>query len=343
MRTPRRRLALAALVAALASLGPVAAAPAGAKAALKTVPKHLPVVGSFTLLFAAGTGSADVTVPPGVSLVVPVPTATSAPGFALLGDGSTWAAVALVSLGSRYGGRPVHAVQVHTPTPDHCAATSLPPPVAGPPRCPGLPFAEHTYFVMPSVRRVGNSYLYALPPGTYRIVVSGPPGHFMMASLSFAGAGRPVAVAATRTATAAFASGRVEDPALARMSGTYLRKMTAPGIGVVGLWHTSAGDEAGEFSYAECVTAGAAAPANPDDCTPLALTGVPAGVPDTVAKKPVFFAASYGGITATNSGLGTFETPLAAGTYTNSFRVTRGGRGPAVGTFAWWLQDDALR
>ena len=323
-----RRTLLPVVLAVVAATVPAAAKP------------KPPAVAAHTVVSGVGSVSVDVTVPKGVSLLAPAPGGERAYGFAQLFGDSSWAAVALVSRTARYGGRPVNAVHVHTARPDHCPSSAAP--TTGPvPPCHNV--VEHSLVNGPAPVLAGKLYRYALPPGTYQVVVSGQPGRFVGAVLSFAGVYGGKVVSATRRVTASFQRVREENVALAHVTGSFSRRLTANGIGVLGLWHTAAGDpnEPGEFTYAECVTPGAAAPLNPDDCTAVAAANV---YPADVAKKPVFFASSAGGFTLTNSGHALWETPvLEKGTYTNSFRITRGGRGPAAGAFVWWLQADSLK
>lgn len=318
----------------MALLAVVAAAlPAAAK------PKP-PNVAGLTVVYGTGSASVDLTVPKGVSLLAPAPVGETVFGFAQLFGDSPWMAVALVSRSARSGGKPVNAVHVHTPEPDHCPSRTAP--TTSPvPACEA--YVEHSLVHGPAPVVAGPMHRYALPAGTYQVVVSGQPGKFVGAVLSFAGAYGGRVFQARRQVSAAFQRVREENVALAHVTGSFKGGLSANGIGVLGLWHTSAGDaaEPGELTYAECVTAGAAAPLNPDDCTAVGATGVAA---EGVAKKPLFFASSAGGFTLTGSGNALWETPvLKKGTYTNSFRVTRGGRGPAAGVFVWWLQADSLR
>lgn len=323
-----RRMLLPVMLAVVAATVPAAAKP------------KPPAVAGITVVYGVGSVTVDVTVPKGVSLLAPAPVGEAAFGFAQMFGDSPWSAVALISRTARHAGRPVNAVHVHTPSPDHCPSPVAP--TASPvPACDA--YVEHSLVNGPAPVVAGPTYRYALPAGTYQVVVSGQPGKFVGAVLAFAGVYRGRVLQATRRVTASFQRVREENVALANVTGSFSRTLTANGIGVLGLWHTSAGepDEPGELTYAECVTPGAAAPLNPDDCTAVAAAGV---APKGVAKQPVFFASSAGGFTLTNSGHALWETPvLKKGTYTNSFRITRGGRGPAAGAFVWWLQADSLK
>jgi hypothetical protein len=304
-------------------------------------PAPRPVLAASNFVIAYGSASVDFTLPKAAELVETAPTASATPGWAVLTSGG-WAAVALISRTHRVGDRPLNAVQVHTPLPDHC-----PPPVAPTaqpvPQCGAR--VEHAFVSTPNAaRKVGGTNRYAFPAGTYQLVVSAPARTMVAVTFRFAGLRGQLGIFATKPVTAGFTRDRVDSLALAHANGAWTRRLTARGFGVLGIWYTTAGDEPGEFTYAECLTAGAAGPANPDDCTPAALTGPPGAVPKDVSRKPVFYAGSHGGFSLTNSGTGTFQTPpLAAGTYTNTYRVTRGGRGPAVGAFAWWVQADGYR
>lgn len=300
-----------------------------------------PEVAGVTYLFGVGSVSIDVTVPKGVSLVATPPAGRVVRGFAkILTDDASWGAVGIFARGGpSFGGKRFNAVQVHLGEPDHCpppTAPTVPPPA----ECDEV--VEHTLVNAPAPTVAGGTLRYALAPGTYQIVVSGPPGEFVHAELRFAGARGVRGLAPTRRATTHFARTRAEDLAFVHARDSWSHRFTGNGLGVLGLWHTAAGDEPGQFTYTECVTPGAAGPLNPDDCLPLGATGQTP--PDAVGRKPAFFAGSVGGFTLESWGAGTFQTPvLPAGTYVNTFRLTRGGRGPAVGAFVWWVQADALR
>jgi hypothetical protein len=327
----RRRTAVCAALLALlggAPLAPVASA----------APKP-PVVGSTTLVYGTGTASVDVTVPQGgVDLVERKPAKGVAPGFAIMVPGNGWAAVAVIARSTRYAGAPLNHVQVHLPAPDHCPSR-VAPTIAPVPAC--TPYVEHVLHHAPDPRTNSTTNSWHLPAGVYQIVISAAPGQFVEAVLTFAKAPGARAVRARGRAAATLQRARIENVVAAHLDGEFGHRLGARGVAVTGLWHTTAGDEPGEFTYAECVVAGAAETANPDDCFARLAAGpgrVPAG------KEPVWAQQSIGAVTLDPSGTGTFETPvLKAGTYTNSYRVSRGGRGPAVGTWVWWLEADSLR
>lgn len=304
--------------------------------------KAPPTVAQITFFVAVGTATVDVTIPRGVSLIAPVPTATRVPGIAGIhsSDQRAWGAVALISRSARSGGAPVNAVHVHPPHPDHCPSETAP---TATPVPPCREYVEHAYVHGVTPISWGDMIRYPLPAGRYQVVVSAPPGVVTFVELAFAGApggGRGIVV--TRRATASFQRTRHAHLATAHATGTFAGRLTANGIGVLGVWHTSAGDEPGEHTYAQCVTPGAAGPLDPDGCGAVATSGQ--APPDQLGRKPLFWAASAGAVTFANSGQGTFQTPvLKPGTYVNSYRVTRGGRGPAAGAFVWWLQADALK
>lgn len=317
-----------------AALAVLAVLAASLPATAKEKPQR---IGGQTLLVGYGSAAADVTIPKGVSLYVRAPAGDTSYGFATVLNPGTWSAYALVSRTARHAGRPVSAVQVHMPYPDHCASSDVP--VGTAPPCEAR--VEQSFVNAPEPTVAGPWLRYALPAGTYQFVVSGPRNAFVGAVLQFGGVVGVRAVVARRPVAASFERTREENIALAHVTGSFDHKLTANGIGVLGVWHTATGEEPGEFTYAECVTPGVAGPFNPDDCLALGASGAspPAG-----GHKPVFFAASTGGFTLTPSGNGTWMTPvLKKGTYTNTFRVTRGGRGPAAGAFAWWLQADSLK
>jgi hypothetical protein len=326
-----------ALLAAVTSLAGGAGSVAGA-----TAPKPQMVLAANTVVIAPnGTAAVDVLVPKGgVELVETKPVLGVVPGFALLVGSDTWSSVAIIARGgTRVNGLPLHHVQVHLPAPDHCPATSAPTP-SPPPPCRA--YVEQTLHASPTTARsVGSQNRWYLPAGQYQIVLSGPAHAFLAAVLTFAGARGTNYAIALGHATATLQRARIDNLVLAHLNGTFKHKVAKHGIGVLGLWHTTAGDEPGEFSYAECVVAGEAEQTNPDDCFPRLAAG-PGKVPG--GKDPVWAAQSIGGATLDNSGQGTFETPLLKpGTYTNSYRVTRGGRGPAAGAFVLWLETDSLR
>lgn len=324
------------LVAALVLLG--AAVP------VAEAKPRLPVVGAYNTLIGWGSSALDVTVPKGAKLLVPLPEGGFSPGFAqpyqvYSNKPDTWGVVALISRTHKSGGRPVNAVHVHTPRPDHCPAEDAPT-VEPPPACRAQ--VEHTYVHGVTPTQSNGMYQYALPPGTYQLIISGPQGSLMGASLFFSGAKGYRYLITKKGIGAAFDRARSEHLLAAHTEGSFGRKLSASGIAVLGLWHTTAEEEPGEFTYSECMTAGDPAPLNPDDCVPVGMSGQ---APDpTVAKKPVFWAGSTGGVTLEGSGTGTFQTPiLKKGTYFNTYRVTRGGRGPAAGVFAWWVIADSLK
>jgi hypothetical protein len=324
----RRRTAICAALLALLGWAPVASA----------APKP-PTVGEFTLVYGIGTASVDVTVPKGgVDLVEHKPANGVAPGFAILFPGNGWAAVAIIARTTRYAGAPLNHVQVHLPAPDHCPSTVAPTP-APVPAC--TPYVEHVLHHAPDPRTNSTTNSWHLPAGVYQIVVSAAPGQFVDAVLTFGKARGALAVRARGRAAATLQRARIENVVAAHLNGAFAHRLGARGVAVTGLWHTTAGDEPGEFTYAECVVAGPADPANPDDCFARLAAG-PGAVP--AGKDPVWAQQSVGGVTLDPSGTGTFETPvLKAGTYTNSYRVSRGGRGPAVGAWVWWVEADSLR
>ncbi len=297
-----------------------------------------PALAGQTLVVAFGTASVDVAVPRGgAELVERLPANGSVPGFAAMFSATSWSAVALISRTARHGDRPLHHVQVHAPAPDHCPST-VAPTVQPVPTC--TPYVEHTYHHSPAARVVGETNRWRLAPGTYQLVVSAPPGRVVTAALTFAGLRGSRVLFASKRVAATFERDRVENVALAHLTGSYEHRIASRGLGVLGVWHTTAGDEPGEYAYAECVVPGDADQANPDDC-PVRDTA-PAPVPG--GKDPVFAAQSMGAHTVDNSGNDTFETRvLAKGTYTNTYRVTRGGRGPGVGTWVWWLEADSVK
>ncbi|HWL35722.1 MAG TPA: hypothetical protein VNQ77_05970 [Frankiaceae bacterium] len=327
-----RRTVLVALALTMAAV-PVAEA--------KPKPK---AVAGFTMVYGWANSAVDVTVPKGAKLFVPTPEPGRTAGFAELvnysaGQKDTWMVVALISRSTRVAGRPVAAVQVHAPRPDHCPSDDAPT-VEPPPPC--RTFVEHVSVHGVSATEVAGGVQYALPAGTYQLIVSGPSRQLLAAYFQVDGLGGQRGFVTNKGVGAAFDRNRSEDLVLAHSEGYFGRKLSASGMAVIGVWHAAAADEPGEMTYAQCVTAGDPALANPDDCTPVAASGQapPAGVD---AKKPVF-AAFDGGVTLDPAGTETFQTPiLKKGTYFNTFRVTRGGRGPAAGTFAWWVIADSLK
>jgi hypothetical protein len=322
-----RRLVLSVLL--LLSMAPAAVA--------KPAP---PTVAGLTAVLTQGSGAVDVTVPKGARLAVPVPSGGRTYGFASFFETGSWSAVALISRTHKVAGTPVNVMQVHTGAPDHCPSAAAPTPTP-PPKC-GTPVVEHltAHGVTPTTD--GKYNYYALPTGPYQLVISGPPREWVGAQMFFVGLRGQRFVFADKPVATAFGRMRDEDLAFASVAGWFSPKLTANGIGVLGLWHTTATGEPGEFSYTECLTPGSAGPVDPDTCVPLGMTG--AAPPDGLGAKPLFWAGSAGGVTLDGSGNGTWQTPvLKKGTYTNSYRVTRGGRGPAAGVFVWWLQADSLR
>ncbi|HVF06587.1 MAG TPA: hypothetical protein VNA20_17250 [Frankiaceae bacterium] len=320
-----RRIVLGALAAALvATVAPATAAP--------TVPQV-----SRTLLVAGVAGtSVDVIVPKGAVLVGPRSVAGLVPGFAISGgDSDHWWAVALISRSKKVAGKPVNAIQVHTPAPDHCPSQTAPSvrPVG---ECAKL--VEHTSFHGVPQTTSGGFVRYALPAGTYQVALAGPPGKLVVAALHFTAVKTPFSVLLTKKAFAAgFDRVRGSDIAAAQASGTFTRKLTGNGLAVLGVWHTVAEPEPGPFAYAQCVAA-ASLPAEP--CAAVAATGQqpPAAVP-----KPVYGVVG-GPVTQVPTGQVTGQTALLrAGTYTHTVRVARAGRGPAAGAFVFWLQTDALK
>lgn len=320
-----RRIALGALAAVLvASVAPATAAP------------KVPQVSRSLLVAGIAGTSIDVAVPKGAALLGPPSAAGAVPGFAVSGaDPAQWWAVALISRSTKVAGKPVNAVQVHTPAPDHCPSKTAPS-VRPVPECVKL--VEHTSFHGVPQTTSGGVVRYALPVGTYQVALAGPPGKLVMVVLHFSSVRTPFSVLLTNKA---FASGfervRGSDLAAAQATGTFTRKLTGNGLAVLGVWHTVAEPEPGPFAYAQCVAA-PSLPAEP--CAAVATTGQapPAGAP-----KPAFGAVG-GPVTQTPSGQVTAQTPvLAAGTYTHTVRVARAGRGPAAGAFVLWLQTDALK
>jgi hypothetical protein len=327
-----RRTVVAAVALSLAAM-PVADA----------TPKPSPVAGE-THVYGWANSAVDVTVPKGATLFVPSPEPGRTVGFAMQDDISagqkdTWKVVALVSRTTRIGGRPVTAVQVHAPRPDHCPAEDAPT-VNPPPPCSA--YADHVSVYGVTASPVAGGVRYALPAGTYQLIVSGPPKHLLVTAILFDGLRGGRGFVTTKGVATAFDRGRAEDLVLAHREGYFGRRLTASGMAVLGVWHAAAADEPGELTYAQCVTAGEPGLANPDDCAPVTASGQapPAGGD---VKKPVF-SAFDGGVTLDPAGTETFQTPiLKKGTYFNTFRVTRGGRGPAAGTFAWWVIADSLK
>jgi hypothetical protein len=306
-------------------------------------PKHKPdpvaavatLAGSVTVE-GVGAVSVDVLLPAAGELVLPIVSPTS-PGWASVSTDGTWATVALISEERTFdgSGNPEGAYEVSLVGADGCPA-AVPAPVAE----TGClrPYNAVAWATTRSPRLVDGAWHYVYEPGRYRLVVATEPGRQVSASFRVAGLTGAVELVAADPVDVTFDRTRVEDPALAVLSGAFAHTATRPTIGLVGLWFTSAGDEPGEFEYSECVTQGEAAPLNPSDCVPTGLTGTAA--PAGLGKQPVWFAGSYGGFSLTNSNLVAFQVPrLAPADYTNSFRVTRGGRGPAVGTFAVWIAD----
>jgi hypothetical protein len=305
-------------------------------------PTHKPVdppavaqlAGSVTV---SGVGAAvvDVVLPAAGELVQPITTPTS-PGWGDVTTDGTWAAVALLSADRRLAsGNPEGAYEISMSGLDGCPAT-LPTPVAD----GGClrPYNAVAWATASSPRIVDGSYHYAFPPGRYRLIVATEPGRHVSARFVVAGLVGSVTLSATQPVDVRYERDRVEDPALAVLTSSHRSESARPVVGLVGLWYTTAGDEPGEFEYAECVTPGDAAPLNPTDCPPSGISGVVA--PAGLGKRPTWFAGSYGGFSLTNSNIVAFQLPrLEPGVHTNSVRVTRGGRGPAVGSFAFWLAD----
>lgn len=305
-------------------------------------PKPPSLVGA-NLVYGWANSALDVTVPKGAKLFVPAAEPGNALGFAFqdnlsAGQKDTWMVVALISRTTRVAGRPVTAVQVHAPRPDHCPADDAPT-IDPPPPCKA--YADQVSVHGITASPVAGGVQYALPAGTYQLIVSGPSRQILSAFIALDGLRSGRSFVTNKGVGTAFDRGRSEDLVLAHREGTFGRKLGASGMAVLGVWHATVADEPGELTYAQCVTAGDPALANPDDCTPVAASGQapPAG---TDVKKPVF-AAFDGGVTLDSAGTATFTTPiLKKGTYFNTFRVTRGGRGPAAGTFAWWVIADSL-
>ena len=322
-----RRIVLGVVAVALATAGtPATAAKPKAPQVTRTV-----------LLFGFGGSAADIVVPKGAVLEAPTGGAGVAPGFAFLVNGvaTDWAGLALISRSKRSDGKPVNLAQVHLPQPDHCSSRTAPTPRPVPP-C--AKFVEHVSAHGVTATSSGGVTRYALPAGTYQVVLGGPPNRSVFAALSFTGVRNTLTgVFARKSVATALDRSRAEHLVAAQATGAFTRKLTGTGMGVLGVWHTVAENEPGPFSYAQCV-ATTSLPAEP--CAAAAMTGQapPAGAP-----KPAYGVAA-GAVSTTVSGQVTAQTPLLpAGTYTNSVRVSRAGRGPAAGAFVWWIQSDALK
>jgi hypothetical protein len=326
-----RRALLGALVLTLAG---------GQAASAHQKPSHKPVdppaiselAGSVTV---SGVGAAviDVVLPAAGELVQPITTPTS-PAWADVTTDGSWAAVALLSADRKLpSGNPEGAYELSMSGLDGCPAVL--------PTADGdcvRPYNAVAWATPRSPRIVDSAYHYDFQPGRYRLLVATDPGRHVSARFVVAGLAGSVALTATAPVDVHYDHARVEDPAVAVLTATHRSESSRPVVGLVGLWYTTGGDEPGEFEYAECVTAGDPAPLNPTDCPPSGISGLetPAGL----GKKPVWFAGSYGGFSLTNSNIVAFQLPrLAPGGYTNTVRVTRGGRAPAVGSFAFWLAD----
>ena len=320
-------------VASACLLALAAAAPADAK------PKR-PVTAARSLVIAGPANTAlDIVVPRGVTLAGRAPGLAS-PGFADLGATGKWGSVALISRGTRVAGKPVNVVQVHTSAPDHCPATFAPTTAPVPP-C--RPLVEHvsSHGMTPSVD--GLAVRYPLPAGTYQVALAGPPGSILVAHLTFTGVGGESVAYTSRRITGSWLERvRHEGFAAAQVTGSFTHRLSTTGLAVLGAWHTTAGEEPGPSSYAHCVTQGTAGPLDPDGCLPFSATGQ--ARPAQLGPKPVFAAMSAPEEAAQDYAALAVQTPLLKpGTYVDSYRVTRVGRGPAVGAFAFWLQTDALK
>ena len=109
---------------------------------------------------------------------------------------------------------------------------------------------------------------------------------------------------------------------------------------MIGFHFVAAAPQApGAFNYAECLTAGTPGPASPNDCIPAIFLGDVSVAGQPLVVRPVTGALHGGAWTLENSGMLTLQSPtLQPGLYTNTFRVQRGGPGPAVGAWAFWLE-----
>ena len=311
----------------------LAAAPADAQ------PKR-PVRAARSLVIVGDANtSLDIVVPSGVTLAGRAPGLAS-PGFADLGASGAWGSVALISRGTKVAGKPINVVQVHTSAPDHCPPASAPTTEPAP-RC--RPLVEHvsSHGTAPSVD--GLAVRYPLPAGTYQVALAGPPGTRLVAELTFTGVGGEVRARTSRRITGSWLErSRHEGSVAAQVTGSFTRRLTTTGLAVLGAWHTTAGEEQGPSSYAHCVTPGTAGPLDPDGCLPFSATRQ--GRPAQLGPTPAFAAMSAPEETGQDYAALAVQTPLLKpGTYVDSYRVTRVGRGPAVGAFAFWLQTDALR
>lgn len=311
----------------------LAATPAGA------APKRPVTAARSLIVVGSANTSLDVVVPKGVTLAGRAPGIAS-PGFANFSTTGAWGAVAIVSRGTKVAGKPLNVVQVHTSAPDHCPAATAPTPEPTPP-C--VPLVEHvsSHGTTPSVD--GLAVRYPLPAGTYQVALAGPPGALVVAQLTFTGVGGEAGAFTTRRIIgSALQRARHEGFAVAQATGSFTHRLTTTGLAVLGAWHTAAGREPGPSSWAHCVTPGTAGPADPDGCLPFTMTGQ--GRPAELGPRPVYAATSTPEQLLQDYAALAVQTPLLRpGTYADSYRVSRVGRGPAVGAFVLWLQTDALR
>lgn len=289
-----------------------------------------PTVKQVTIVAGIGTVTADVTVPKGVSLLgFPTPGGTIQAGV-LLGSGD-WSAFALLGR----GGKPVRAFQVLTNLPDHCPSRK-PSPGTSVGSC--REDVAHAVVSGATPTPAGISVRYALPAGTYQIVVSGPPNEIVIAGLFFDGAARGSRVLyPKKTAKAAFQRVRGEDPLRAEVAGSFKQTVARNAVAVVGSWSNTADTENGAYYSAECVVPGTGLPVDAETCAARQAV-------EPAATRPAFANVEGGPPSAAKLGYTTHVTPvLKPGAYVNAYRVGRAGTAPGVGAFVWWLQADALK
>jgi hypothetical protein len=299
---------------------------------------EIPVLAGVNTVTGTGAVSVDVVLPTEASLVLR-PDAPRLPGWAQVSTTGSHAAVVLVSKTETFaeGQYRVNAFELHLKAPHGCSGDPSP---AAPRLC--LSPYNPSVMLTPAMPVLDQgSWLYAYPPGEYTLYLIAEPGHTATATFELRGLQGSASMQASDAATVEFDQARNDGAALASLNGSHTHVVEESGLMTMGMYHVGANpDVGGLFNYSECLTRGTPGPGSPNDCLPASQMSedvVVGGQP--VVTRPTFFAAHVGAVSPENSGQAAWQpVTLGPGLWTNTYRVQRGGVGPAVGTWAFWLE-----